>query len=245
MESCALSSSCGVCAFYIGWVCRLAALPQCTGSFVPALDPALILFAKTPVPGAVKTRLQPQLDASQAARVAELLIEQTVVVARHWPGPVSLAVWPQEDHPLFHRLRQEYALPIQRQSAGDLGHKMDDALTGCIQLGRPAAIMGCDVPHCPPEVLLAAATELDNGQPVLGPSTDGGYYLIGLTKPNASLFVDIAWGTNAVLAQTLQRASAAGVTFKSLPELTDLDSWSDLIKLTPTIPGLAALMNKI
>ncbi len=208
------------------------------------LEPALILFAKTPVPGAVKTRLQPQLDALRAAQVAELLIEQTVITARHWPGPVSLAVWPQEDHPLFHRLRQEYALPIHRQCAGELGFKMDDALTGGMQLGRPAAIMGCDVPHCPVDVLLFAAAELMHERPVLGPSTDGGYYFIGLTRPSSALFKNIAWGTDAVLTQTLHQAQGAGIAFTLLPELTDLDSWNDLVLLQDAIPGLTAIVSE-
>ena len=196
------------------------------------------------MPGKVKTRLQPELSSEQAARVAEILIQQTVQKAKHWPGPVTLSAWPHVDHDFIQRLARDHGLHTERQCAGDLGRKMDAALTARIQLGRPAAVMGCDVPHCPLEVLHTAAAELARGRPVLGPSSDGGYYLIGLTIPGPALFQDIDWGTDTVLEQTLQRAKTAGIEFILLPELADLDTWTDLISLKDSIPELAAFLNE-
>lgn len=211
---------------------------------VIATDPVLILFAKTPEPGAVKTRLCPPLTGQQAAQLAELLIEHTVRLAQCWPGPVQLAVWPDTRHPLFQRLAGEYGLPCVRQDPGDLGAKMAAAIATPVCQDRPAAIMGCDVPHCPARVLEAAAQHLQTGRNVLGPTNDGGYYFIGLNANYPALFNDIAWGTDQVLNQTRARAAELGVAFTLLPSVTDLDTWPRVCAISAKIPQLARLVDR-
>jgi rSAM/selenodomain-associated transferase 1 len=191
--------------------------------------PALVLFAKTPVPGAVKSRLMPEYDARQAAAIAETLIRATVRLALAcWRGRVQLSVWPETDHPLIHELRARYDLPVTRQAPGDLGRKMHTALSAWHARGTPAAVMGCDVPQLPAAVLQRANRLLRDNSNVLGPARDGGYYLIGLTRACPALFRGMPWGSGAVLQKTLRVARGAGLSFTLLPAMRDIDTAADL-----------------
>ena len=190
----------------------------------------LILFAKAPIPGQVKTRLTPQLDPQQAAQVATALIEHTVSLAiDNWPGPVTLQVWPDTQHEIFRRLSGEYGISLSAQSAGDLGRKICTALKAHTDHGQAAAVMGCDVPHCPGQVLTDAYELLEQGSAnVIGPSTDGGYYLIGVQQTQPALFRGINWGNDRVFATTLENALAFDISFTRLKPLQDIDNFKDL-----------------
>lgn len=198
---------------------------------MPARDgaPALILFAKCPVPGQVKTRLMPELRAEQAARVAAQLIEQSVHLAvQAWPGPVWLLTWPNSDHALFRALSANTRIRLGIQSSGDLGLKMTHAICKFTQRETAAAVMGCDVPHCPLDTLQLASDLLEQGQYVIGPSTDGGYYFIGLQQCLPELFTGMEWDGGNVLQSTLAAANALDIDFYQLPALRDIDSFEDL-----------------
>ena len=91
-----------------------------------------------------------------------------------WDGPVWLLAWPDADHELFLNLAGKTGIHLGVQSAGDLGAKMSDAICRFTANGRAAAVMGCDVPHCPPRQLRLANEALRRGDAVIGPSTDGG-----------------------------------------------------------------------
>jgi rSAM/selenodomain-associated transferase 1 len=192
-------------------------------------SPALILFAKSPVPGRVKTRLMPELTARQAAEVAAELIQRTVRLAvENWPGPVRLQTWPDTRHAVFNNLAAANELALVRQSAGDLGRKMHSALATFTDRGVAAAVMGCDVPHCPAANLRRAHDLLAQGDNVIGPSRDGGYYLIGLQRTQPALFRGIAWGGDQVLPSTLRIAAGCGIRFTHLERVADIDSYEDL-----------------
>ena len=202
-------------------------------------QPVLILFAKSPVAGRAKTRLIPELSAEQAAQVAITLIEQTTLLAvRVWPGPVSLCTWPDTGHPVLKNLAREHQLSISVQSGADLGEKMFNALKVHTDQGQPAAILGCDVPHCPHSELSRAYDILRQGDNVIGPSRDGGYYLIGLTRPHPDVFHSIDWGSTKVLQQTLHAADRCGLKFKQLMALVDVDAYSDLQIVAKSVPRL-------
>jgi rSAM/selenodomain-associated transferase 1 len=204
--------------------------------------PALHLFAKTPVPGQVKTRLQPRCSAEQASRIATWCIERTVHLASSaWRGPVYLHVWPTTQHRLFHDLRQHSHIAVKRQVAGDLGAKMYAAL----ELAYPGAVMGCDVPHCPPETLACAHQALCEGADVIGASRDGGYYFIGLIRPQRPLFETLNWGDDTVFLDTLSRAKELGIRFQQLPVLIDLDTWDDIEQVRRAFPPLHELLARI
>ncbi len=201
--------------------------------------PALHLFAKTPLPGRVKTRLQPRCSGQQAAQIAAWCIERTAELALSaWRGPVYLHVWPTEHHALFRDLGRKRRITVKRQVSGDLGAKMYAALASAC----PGAVMGCDVPHCAPGTLMSANRALRAGADIIGPSRDGGYYLIGLQRPHSSLFENIDWGDDTVLRSTLTRAEALGIRFQQLPVLVDLDTWVDIEQVCREFPPLRELL---
>ena len=201
--------------------------------------PVLILFAKAPLPGQVKTRLLPELNPDEAAQVATELIEHTARLAEaFWPGPIVLCTWPDTDHPLFQELARTSSMTITEQESGDLGQKMNAALTPYTSVGTPAAVMGCDVPHCPADILRDAGNLLEQGRDVIGPSMDGGYYLIGLQRPLGRIFDSVDWGSNSALRTTLANALDCGVRFEHLPPLQDVDSYTDLVKVAEHFPDL-------
>lgn len=192
-------------------------------------QPALILFAKRPVAGEAKTRLQPRLSAERAAEVAAFLIRASVELAvSAWPGPVLLYTAPDTEHPLFRALSEEFGVALHPQADGDLGARMHAALQEQIERHGAAAVMGCDVPHSGWEIVDQANHALARGRNVLGPTEDGGYYFIGLQRARAELFADIPWGGHRVLETTLARAGNLGLEFDLLPRLRDIDTADDL-----------------
>jgi rSAM/selenodomain-associated transferase 1 len=194
-------------------------------------QPDLILFAKKPIPGEVKTRLSSAYTPAQAAEIAGFLIRATVELAvSAWPGEVYLYVAPDPDHALFASLARQYHVHLAAQAlAADLGARMYAALCEGIARRGAAAVMGCDVPHCGWEILDEANERLARGQPLLGPAEDGGYYFIGMAGHcPPSLFEGIAWGGPTVLEDTLARARALGLEFEFLPTLRDIDTPDDL-----------------
>jgi len=203
------------------------------------LEPALILFAKQPTAGQVKTRLQPQYSAAQAADIGACLIRETAALAAsNWAGEIYLCGAPSADHPLFHELARRFDLVLTDQGSGDLGARMHAALAQGIARHGAAAVLGCDVPQCPHAVLGDAYALLARGADVLGPTVDGGYYLIGLTAAPATLFTDIAWSGADVLRTTHARAAGAGVQFTLLPALRDIDTADDLREVAETFAPL-------
>ena len=196
----------------------------------------LILFAKAPVAGRVKTRLMTHCSATQAAEIAKILISATLRNARrYWPGRVILSVWPDLRHPFIRHSVADRPAELVVQPHGNLGEKMHRSMQ---QYGYPAAILGCDAPHVSPAALQATWEHLQSGTPVIGPSHDGGYYLIGLAGDAPAIFDDIEWGTERVLAQTMQRADTVGLKFARLPELHDIDTWDDVLAAASELPEL-------
>jgi len=182
-------------------------------------------MAKAPLPGQVKTRMQPELSPEQAARLARVMLEQSVeTVCRHWPGEVTLCVWPNPGHSVFQRLVARY----------DLGTRMMTILKQGILRSGSAMVMGCDVPHIPPACLTEAHAMLVRGENPVGPADDGGFYLIGLHRADEVLFEGIRWGGSTVLDAVRKRAARAGVELSELPSLRDIDRYPDLQWLAGT-----------
>ena len=190
-------------------------------------DIPLILFAKAPIPGKVKTRLQSHCSAQQAAYIASFLMEASIQSAtRHWPGPIYLSVWLDEHHSFFETMLARYPVRMTVQPDGDLGEKMRHALH---TFGYPAVVMGCDAPHTAATTYAAAFERLQQGESVIAPSDDGGYYMLGLAQPADLLFSDKPWGTAEVLSQTKQSAITSRLSLYELDSLNDIDEWNDLI----------------
>lgn len=202
--------------------------------------PALFIFARPPVPGRAKTRLQPALGPVRAAALAQRMLELCVrQAAASWPGPVYLLSAGRLAHPLFADLGRRFSLRLGVQRGGDVGTRMHAALERGIAAHGAAAVMGSDIPHVPGHVLEQAYGHLRRKRPVLGPAEDGGYYFIGLSRPEATLFEGVDWGSCRVLTQTLARAEARGLWFERLPALRDIDTWEDLRQVARTFAPLA------
>jgi len=203
-------------------------------------DIPLLLFAKAPIAGKVKTRLVPDCSPQQAAEIAKILLDEAARVAsEYWPGQVKLAVWLDQDDAYIQSVAHRYSLQIVAQPAGHLGEKMH----GCFEaFGYPAAIMGCDAPHVLGTTLLDTHRNLSDGQSVLAPSDDGGYYLIGLSESSPTLFNGIRWGGETVLKDTLQKAEQQPARIELLPSLNDIDTWQDVLAVVDQLPRLAAFL---
>ena len=201
----------------------------------------LLLFAKAPIAGKVKTRLMSHCSPEQAAQIAELLMEASIQRAcESWPGNVYLSVWLDLEHAFFTEMQQRYSIKMMQQCDGDLGEKMRHALAS---VGYPCAVMGCDAPHTLATTLQSAHNLLRSGRSVIGPSDDGGYYLLGLSKRADALFVDKPWGQDRVLGKTLESAESIGLTLNQLPQLNDVDEWADLLSAAKQVPSLQAYLH--
>lgn len=202
-------------------------------------QPELALFARQPVPGQAKTRLQGDYTPARAAEIAAYLIRATAELAvSFWPGDVYLYGAPDAEHPLFRGLARDLGIHLAAQRGADLGERMLNALRDGLKRRNAAAILGCDVPHCDGKILDEANHWLAQGYNVIGPTEDGGYYFIGLSRVQPELFFDIPWGTPKVLERTLERAAMLGIEFERLPLLRDIDTAADLRLVSQDFPQL-------
>lgn len=201
--------------------------------------PELILLVRAPVAGQAKTRLQPAVSPQQAADIAQFMLRSIATRAsEYWPGDVYLYATPDAQHPLFLELSQTLHLHLEAQGQGDPGQRMRQALQEGIARRGAAAVMGCDVPQCAGTILEAAHEHLARGRNVLGPTMDGGYYFLGLQQDVPELFAPMPWGSDRVLAETMERAADAGVEFEILPVLRAVDTVEDLVAVAQDCPGL-------
>lgn len=190
--------------------------------------PHLIIFARHPELGKVKTRLAAEVGAAAALRVyQELLAHTRAVVA---PLAAHKTVWLTGETTLAPDSAAPWADYEQReQPTGDLGQKMHAAFAHELAHAAPAAvIIGTDCPGLTTAHLTAAFDALHTHDLVLGPATDGGYYLLGMKQLWPALFQHKAWSTATVAADTLADAHRLGLRVHLLPELSDIDTAADL-----------------
>jgi len=203
----------------------------------------LAIMAKAPRAGAVKTRLCPPLRPPEAAELARCFLLDAVDRAAGVVGvrPV-LAYAPVEARSEFESLAPGFALLPQQGE--DLGARQSQIVSEVLALGHQATlVIGTDAPTLPRECLdeavsLVMAPDVDL---VLGPTDDGGYYLIGLRAPCPALFEGMPWSTSAVLSRTLDRAQRLGLRVACLPAWFDVDTKADLERLAAELavtPGL-------
>lgn len=191
----------------------------------------LVVFAKAPVPGCAKTRLIPALGADGAARLHRHLVRRALATAvESGLGPVELWCAPDTGHPFFAECAAAFGCSLHAQPPGDLGLRMREGL----EAGLPALLLGSDAPGLTAEALRAAARELEQGRDaVLIPATDGGYVLIGLTRPAPGLFEDMPWGGPTVLEETRRRATRCALDLTEGPPCPDIDLPEDLVHCPP------------
>ena len=195
----------------------------------------LIIFGRYPVPGKTKTRLIPALGPAGAADLQRLLTEKTLETAMSLASSGNLEVevcFEGGSTPKMRRWLGPAAL-FSRQEPGDLGQRMHAAFLHAFENGcRRVLLVGTDIPGLRAEHMKLAFDALSENDLVIGPSADGGYWLVGLKRP-ASLFRGIDWGTGSVLGQTTELAEAQDLTIYKLDPLTDMDRVEDLKQLLP------------
>ena len=201
-------------------------------SSAPPPDAAIAVFAKAPVPGAVKTRLAGVLGADAAASLHAGLVRHALSTAlRAAVGPVSLWCAPDTAHPFFARCADEFGARLEPQLGNDLGERMLRAFEPAWRSAVRLLVIGSDCPALTAAGLEAAAQALRAKDAVFVPAEDGGYVLVGLARPLPGVFEDIPWGTGAVMARTRERLRSAGASWTELPPLWDVDRPDDYARL--------------
>jgi rSAM/selenodomain-associated transferase 2/rSAM/selenodomain-associated transferase 1 len=195
----------------------------------------LILFGRYPVPGRTKTRLIPVLGPVGAADLQRRLTQKSLntILRAHLPASSvefchTGGTWRQ-----VRRWLGRHGIGFSRQTGEDLGSRMANALGAAFRRGyRPVVLVGTDIPAMTAGHIQTAFQALRRHDIVLGPSRDGGYWLIGMNRP-LDLFRDIPWGGTDVLARTLAQAASQGLMVHQLERLNDIDTEADLAAWQP------------
>ena len=199
-----------------------------------AISCRVLVFAKAPVPGQVKTRLAPALSEPAAAALHGQLVARTLRTAlAAQTGPVELWCAPDAGDPFFAACAKAFDVILRDQGDGDLGTRMARALDASLESGVPALLIGSDCPALTAAYLRTAAAACSGGNDaVFGPAEDGGYVLIGLArKPSEQLFEHMAWGSATVMRETRLRLERLGWRWIELATLWDVDRPEDLPRL--------------
>lgn len=193
---------------------------------------AILVFAKPPEPGRVKTRLQPVLSPEQAAGLYRAFLQDTVAAAGRLP--VDLRVYVAGDTEMFPTDLLPAKATVHRQQGVGLGARMSRAFSETFSAGyERAIIIGTDCPMLSASVLEQAFTALDRNSGTnvpIGLSDDGGYYLLGLSAPCAAIF-EMTYSHSDVAAETLQAIVRTGRLPVLLPAAYDVDRPGDLRRL--------------
>lgn len=192
----------------------------------------VLVFAKAPVAGHVKTRLIAALGAEGAAALHARLLRHTLATVCAARDAVELWCAPDTHHPCFAQLADEFPLVLRPQRGAGLGARMAHAFDVALRDAPAAVIVGSDCPGLTRDDLDAAFAALARGcDAVLGPATDGGYWLIGLRRAAPALFEDMRWGGAEVLDETLARLRGLGWNYTLLAARADVDRPEDLAHL--------------
>jgi len=192
----------------------------------PTARRVLGVFAKLPLPGHVKTRLAAETSPLWAAQVARAFLRDSLLRLARIPARHVLAYAPADSAAAF----AEYLLEpftLVPQASGDLGQRMAAFFAQQLAEGaEKVVLLGTDSPTLPLPLVEQAFAELDRADVVLGPATDGGYYLLGCARRVPPLFAGVRWSSSHVLADTLARLPADG-RLALLPPWYDVDTLAD------------------
>ena len=200
----------------------------------------VVMFVREPEPGAVKTRLTPALGAAGAAALYRAFTEDLcAALSRRFR--LALACSPGTESPHFARLRRRYGLLLLAQGTGDLGARMERVAAVALTRASRVVLVGSDAPTLPAARVEEALRWLRRRHVALGPSLDGGYYLLGLRAPLPEIFTHIPWGSERVLTRTLARLRTEGVSYHLLPCGYDIDTPADVAVLRRHLAVMATL----
>lgn len=189
------------------------------------------VFAKYWLPGAVKTRLAATIGAEPASRVYLAGLTTTLQRFSSTADRRVLEIWPPEEQPAFDQLAGG-DWEVRPQISGDLGQKMEHYFRVSLESGAErVALIGSDSPTMPAEYLEQTWELLKRFPVVLGPSEDGGYYLVAAAENVPPIFSGIAWSSPQVWEQTVEKLRAANIPFGVAPTWWDVDEYQDLQRL--------------
>lgn len=190
---------------------------------------AVLVIAKEPVAGRVKTRLCPPCRPEEAALIADAALADTLSAVRR--SRVARRILVIEGDASRYRSGFEVIL----QCEGDLAGRLSDAFERC---GGSALLIGMDTPQVTPSMIEAAVAELErpDRDAVLGPTLDGGYWAIGLKAPNAAVFHDIPMSSSITFGRQMDRLRDLGMRTAELPLLRDVDLFKDALAVADEIP---------
>ena len=205
-------------------------------------EPTLVVFAREPVAGTVKTRLATALGAQRAVEAYRELLDATLAYAvearaRHVVGAIELWCTPEPDSPFFRTLAARIGATLHRQSNGDLGQRMRMALADALTRASGVLLIGTDCPTLGVAGLAAAAQILVTHDAALGPAEDGGFVLVGARVPLS--FDGVRWSSPGTLQDTREALARSGVGWAELPTSWDVDEPADLVRWK-TLGGCSA-----
>jgi len=198
-------------------------------SSLPSCANRLLIFAKAPRPGLAKTRLAAALGDETACGAYRVLLEALAAQLHeiHEAHPVTVCFAPEEAEA---ELRPFFPASWQfaPQRGAGLGERLADACARAFAAGAAKVlVIGADCPFVDPRDIAEGFAALERAPLVFGPATDGGYWLMGMSRLHAGVFEGIDWGTGAVLRQSLERAADLGLRAELLRTLADIDTAED------------------
>ena len=192
----------------------------------------LVVVAKAPQPGEVKTRLLTNLTPEEATDLYGCFIRDRIREISRLQGiDLAIAYTPEGSKDYFARFLSN-GFQLFPQQGRDLGERLHNIFVQQLGQGyRSVCIIDSDTPDLPRSLVARAFQWLaeDVADAVFGPCEDGGYYLVGLRQVQSVLFADIPWSTDQVLPLSLQKAAANGMHTRLLPQWNDLDTVDDLL----------------
>lgn len=190
------------------------------------------MFAKAPIPGEVKTRLLPYFTKEDAARLHEAFIYDTFKSVSRIGAKKFLFCHPSIEHSIFRKISNDTGIRLMEQRGKDLGERMKNATDMLFEEGfKRVIILGADSPSLPVKYIEDGFKRLTDYSIVIGPSIDGGYYLIGAKSSVPRIFDDVPWGTGRVFRTTLEKGIRLGLDLYILPFWYDIDTIEDLALL--------------
>ncbi len=197
----------------------------------------VIVFAKAPIPGQVKTRLIPALGPHDAAHLYQAMLHATLeMVSQAKFDGIELYCAPDTQHEVFQKLSLDYPIELCQQRGRDLGARMFHAMQAGLRRYDKVVLIGTDCLQLNITDLNQARSYLTDQFPiVLGPASDGGYVLIGAKTLSSTLFSDMPWGGDEVLELTRKSIQKLGWQWQEIRTLQDIDRPEDLHLLPPSL----------
>jgi len=195
--------------------------------------PAVVVMAKVPQAGKVKTRLEPFLSGEQASALAACFLQDTISNVKQVTGNLIVAFTPADGRETLESVLPKDLLLIE-QRGRDLSEKLASAVEDAENRNfNPVIVIGADSPTLPPEFIETAIESFKSNETdiALGATGDGGFYLVGLRQNHAGLFENVAWSSDLVFGQMTRNAERLGLRLSKLESWYDVDTPDDLFYL--------------